>query len=318
MDERAEERRSAAIFRAAIAGSLFVHALAFFLYGLSSAEFPRLRIPIPLPTKQPDAIVTLSNAIKIEHRAHPRPQPAPHREAPPPQRPAVARPQRVAALPEAQPLPKLEVAAQPPVRTLHELAKTAPSAPPEPPKTVKTAEPKPVATTAPEGPPKQVAYAERATPSKPSRLSQAQLAQMNENFNKTLAELRRESDPLAVHGEPAAPKRYQMQMIGVDGDLRHGQGYYYQVKGWKDGGYDYYYVSYRFTWADGTVETGGVPWPIRFKPKEDPFANPGNEALAHVQLPPPLPGWKLPPGEKVGKALEMVFADELKAAESGQ
>jgi hypothetical protein len=151
-----------------------------------------------------------------------------------------------------------------------------------------------------------VAYEQRQTkPARTAQLSEARIAQMNESFNQTLAQLRHENDPLAVRPEPpSAPKRYRLQMIGVNGDLRFGQGYYYPIKSWSADGYDYYYVSYEFTWADGTFESGGVPWPIRFRPHDDPFAHPGRPALEHVPLPAPLPGWKLPAGEHVGKALQ--------------
>jgi hypothetical protein len=144
-----------------------------------------------------------------------------------------------------------------------------------------------------------------------AQLTQARIARMSEEFSRTLSQLRRENDPLAVRPQqPAAPKQYKMQMLGVDGDLHHGEGYYYPIKAWKADGYDYYYVTYEFTWADGTYETGGVPWPIRFRPREDPFRNPDTLALRHVPLPAPLPGWTLPAGEHVGKALLRFLPDQ--------
>jgi hypothetical protein len=321
MRERSDERRSSRILTAALLASVFVHVLGFLLYGLASQRFAHLRFPVALPTQQPDAIVTLSSAVTISKRAHPQPRPLPRPQAPPPRRPSRPNPQRLASVP-APPVP---VAIPRPVdqpaprsRALHELARAAPTAAPQPPVTVKaTPQPKPAPSTPAQGTSKQVAFVhhDAQSPARPSQLSQAQIAHMNETFSKTLAELRRESDPLDVHDAAAsATKRYRMQMIGINGDLKNGQGFYAPIKSWRADGYNYYYVSYEFTWSDGTYERGGVPWPIRFRPKEDPFANPGNDALAHVQLPPPLPGWKLPPGIKPGKALEAVFPDELRAA----
>jgi outer membrane biosynthesis protein TonB len=322
MDDADDERGSRRVLTVAVLGSVFAHLLGFLIFGLTTNGFARL-LPIPHPTKQPDAIVTLSHAFTISKRSHPQPEPQPQQARPQPQRPAKPAQQRVAAVPQPQPmpvpLPKPEQPAAPKTRVLHELDKQQAAATPEPPRTVKaTAPPQPLQSEAPQGPPKQAAQAQRSAQTSvthSSQLSQAQLAQMNEHFNTTLAQLRKESDPLAVHSEPpSAAKRYRMQMIGIEGDLKNGQGYYMPIKSWRDGGYNYYYVRYEFSWSDGTVETGGVPWPIRFKPNEDPFANPGNEKLAHIELAPPLPGWKLPPGEKPGKALEAVFGDALKAA----
>ena len=323
MDDSAEDRRSRRVLTAAVLGSVFAHLLGFLVFGIATHGFARL-IPIPHATPQPDVVVTLSHAMTISKRAHAQPQPRPVPNRPQPQLPAQAAQPRVAAVPQPQPvpvpLPKPERQTAPKTRVLHELAKPEESAPPQARKTVKaTAEPRPVESEAPQGPPKQAAAAARTsaqtTVTHASQMSQAQLAEMNEHFNNTLAQLRKESDPLATHPEqPTATKRYRMQMIGIEGDLRNGQGYYTPIKSWHDGGYNYYYVTYEFTWSDGTVETGGVPWPIRFKPSEDPFANPRDEKLAHIQLAPPMPGWKLPPGEKPGKALETVFGDELKAA----
>lgn len=313
MDDRDDRRRSGRIFRTAIVGSLLVHALAFFLYGVASLRLAHLRFGLAHPTPPPNAVVSISNSIKIEKRAKLRPQPRSHAAAPRP-RQQQPRPRRFASVPQPVPVPLAvpKPLAEPQTRALHELSKTLPSAAPNPPRTIKaTAQPKPVPSPAPTtGAPQRVALAQRPTQSqRQSQLTQAQIAQMNEAFNKTLAELRRESDPLRVKpDEVAGPKRYRMQMNGINSDLRHGQGYYYPLKEWSSAdGYNYYYVTYEFTWADGTLEHGSVPWPIRFRPREDPFANPGNSGLEHVPLPPPLPGWKLPPGERVGKALRDYF-----------
>ncbi len=99
---------------------------------------------------------------------------------------------------------------------------------------------------------------------------------------KTIAQARSQADPLRnVKPEPpAAPKSYRMQMQGMFGPLRRGEGYYYPIKGWHAGGLDWYYVSYEFTWDNGVYETGSVPWPIHFTPAEDPFVNGESAACA--------------------------------------
>jgi outer membrane biosynthesis protein TonB len=303
-----DEERSRWVFRAAVAASLLVHALAFLFYGVASQHVPHLRLPFARPTQPPETVVTVSNAITIEKRAKAQPEPRPQRGAASGGRAAAPAPARVPAPAQALVVPRPVVApALPPPHVLHELAKSAPSAAPNPPRTVKaTPQPKPAPTEGSPAQPQRVALAQRPEQAAaPSQLSQARIAHMTQAFNQTLAELRRESNPLAVKPQaPAAPKRYRMQMIGINGDLKHGQGFYYPIKSWHADGYDYYYASYEFTWADGTLETGGVPWPIRFRPKDDPFSHPGNTAYDHVALPGPLPGWALPAGEKVGKALQ--------------
>jgi hypothetical protein len=315
-DHGFSQDRGDRVLRAAVAVSVLVHVLGFFLYGIASRQISHVRFA-PAPTPPPDAIVTISNAIRIEKRARPRPVPRPRPPHAARPRPAVARPQSVAAVPQpaAVPRPLAQMESAPKVRALHELDKTLQQAPPNRPRTVR-------ATAAPHAVPNEqsregkasqrVAFERRRTqPSRSSRLSEARIAQMNEAFDRTLSQLRRENDPLAVRTEaPAAPKRYKIQMIGVNGDLRYGQGYYYPIRSWKSDGFDYYYVSYDFTWADGTYESGGVPWPIRFRPQDDPFVNTANPALEHVPLPPPLPGWRLPPGEHVGKALRRYLPDQ--------
>jgi hypothetical protein len=308
-----DELRSRRVFRAAVALSLAVHLIGFLFYGFASQRLAHVRLPFAKPTPPPDTIVTISNAVTIEKRAKPQPEPRPHHGATAAMRPSAAAPQRMAVVPRpvVEPRPP-QPKTVPPARALHELSKSVAGAPPNPPRTVvASAPPKPLETPVRAAEPHQVALAQRpAQASRPSQLSQARIAHMNEAFDKTLAELRRESDPLNVRPEPpAATKQYRVQMIGVDGDLRNGQGYYYPIRSWKADGYDYYYVSYSFTWSDGKFETGGVPWPIRFRPRDDPFTHPEDPASAKVPLAPPLPGWRLPPGEKVGKAIEYLDPD---------
>ncbi|MFZ1126309.1 MAG: hypothetical protein WAN59_14310, partial [Candidatus Baltobacteraceae bacterium] len=142
-------------------------------------------------------------------------------------------------------------------------------------------------------------------PAHSGRYSDEQLAQIQRDLEKTIADARAANDPLrAVPKEtPAAPKHFHIQMEGRFGDLRYGEGYYFPIRGWRSGGLDFYYVSYEFTWADGTYETGSVPWPIHFDPARDPFTNPGMGS--HTPLPPPPPGFEPPPN--LGKALRPFF-----------
>lgn len=115
-------------------------------------------------------------------------------------------------------------------------------------------------------------------------------------FEKTIAQLRRESDPVLSAAKaqapvPSAPKRYAVDFSGSFG-TPHAEGVLTPVKSWRDGPYDYYYVQYSVQYADGSTETGYVPWPIRYLPQVDPFL----QHWEHFPLPVPLHDFKLPPG----------------------
>ncbi|MGP6157117.1 MAG: hypothetical protein ACLPYS_06340 [Vulcanimicrobiaceae bacterium] len=303
MTGESETRQSARVFRIALIGSLLLHlvlALVAFRAFDTLAKITRLA---EKPKEQD--IVTISSAIRLEKRAKPIPvSPAVHarvaqRHLPLPQPPAPAQQAQPVAMVE----PKPQVAPQP---RKPELAKLAPTAPPV------------VPTEAPHHAPRvphlqHVALAEHPSavarapqePGQSGRYSDEQLTQIQHDLEKTIAEARTANDPLrAVPKEtPAAPKHYHVQMEGRFGDLSTGEGFYFPIRGWKSSGLDYYYVSYEFTWADGTYETGSVPWPIHFDPSRDPFTNPGMGP--HTPLPFPPPGF--PPPPNLGKALRPFF-----------
>jgi hypothetical protein len=298
MSAASEAGRSNRILRVAIAASLLVHLVLGLLFVLTEHELDRLLHvdrPHVRPTPPSDEIVTISSALHIEKRAKPVPVQASARSAA--RRPQTARhartapaPQQVAAVPRAAVAAPSGRAAS---RLRHELASetNAATAPPQtsPEKTVARVE-------------RPAAAARPAPASRSNKLSDAQLAKIEHDLAKTIAQSRAQADPLRVKPEaPAAPKSYRLQMHGVFGNLHRGQGQYYPVRGWHADGVDWYYVSYEFTYADGTYETGNVPWPIHFTPGSDPFVN----GLTNVQLPGPPPGF-VPPGT-LGKALRAYF-----------
>ncbi len=111
-------------------------------------------------------------------------------------------------------------------------------------------------------------------------------------FEKAIAEAKAAEDLLRVApATPEAPKHYSADMEGRDNPLRSGEGLLIPVKSWKEGGYNYYYVDYTVVFSDGTRDAGRVPWPIRYLPKDDPFAN---DYHGKIPLPAPLPGYALP------------------------
>jgi hypothetical protein len=291
--------------RIAIVGSVFVHALVLIAALFMGQQFERLLahvVPKPVPTPpQTDEIITISSAPKYAQRPTPVT----------PQRPMqVAQPQDLPRPPSRPVVPQPVAVAQPaaarPALQKHEISRDDPDAPAQPQKT----------TTAPprlERQPQQVAYEAPSRPSKPeqaqpSHFSQQQMQQFQRDFQRTIAQTRSDVNPLKVNPDPAAaPKRYRIQMEGLFGRLSHGEGIYYPSRGWRSGGYDYYYCSYQYTYPDGTIETGVVPWPIHFAPSEDPFISADDTMLRHTPLPPPPPGF-VPPGD-LGKALRGYFPD---------
>jgi hypothetical protein len=291
MTGASETRQSARVFRIALIGSLVLHLLlglvAFHAFDALS-KFARLA---EKPKEQD--IVTVSSAITLERRAKPVP---------------VSRPARVRVVRRPAPaaLPKPVAALEPkpvvvPQERKPELAQRAPTAPPAPPTQSPRQAPRHVALV--QHPPAVLRAPQQ--PDRSGRYSDEQIAQIQRDLEKTIAEARTANDPLrAVPKEtPAAPKHFHIQMEGRFGDLSSGEGFYFPIRGWRSGGLDYYYVSYEFTWADGTYETGSVPWPIHFDPGRDPFTNPGMGG--HTPLPPPPPGFE--PPSNLGKALRSFF-----------
>ena len=126
-------------------------------------------------------------------------------------------------------------------------------------------------------------------------LSRATLERQERQYEKVIAQAKADNNPLAVPSStPAAYKPYRMSFNGSDNPLRSGQGILYPVKSWKQDGYNYYYVDYTMVFADGARDQGHVPWPIRYKPNEDPFAL---HYRGRFPLPAPLPDYVLPESE---------------------
>jgi hypothetical protein len=318
VSDRADDRDGGRVLRLAVLGSVLVHALGFFLWGIASNGFANLRA-VTMPTPPP-VVVTTSNAIRIERRARPHPAPRPARPHPRLAAPSPA-PRPVAEV-EPRPLvapviPRRPQLALPQSKALHELAKSIPTAAANPPRTVRaTQPPKPEPTTPGKAASQRVALAQppqpqqRPAPSNRSQLSQAQLSHIGQDIQKTLSELRAESNPLAVRSTaaPSSEHRYRVQMVGLPGELHHAQGTCYPIKSWVAGGYDYYYESCEVQFEDGHYETQAVPWPIRYPIGHDLYHG-DLGADVTVPLPPPLAGWKLPPGQRVSDELRQYAHD---------
>jgi hypothetical protein len=259
------ERRSDRFLLVAILVSFVFHLLLALLWLLFAPRLAKLHLfPVPQPTEQ---FVTVSSAVRIEHRAVPHPQ-----------NPARAPAPRAAPRPERAP-----ERTQPPERVRREL--TAPKL---------AAQPAPPESTPPRASPAPRKIAQ-------SSLTSQKLAQLDQDFERTIAQARAASNPLSVAQEPpAALKRYPTQMVGVDGRLSGYQGLCDPIKSWESEGWDYYFVACNVAFDDGRVERQGVPWPVRFRPQADPFAGTGGR---NVPLSPPLPGWRPGPNDTIAPEL---------------
>jgi len=130
-----------------------------------------------------------------------------------------------------------------------------------------------------------------------------------QQFEKTIAQLREHSDPVVGAVRSPVPAEAQRHYsFNVAQDVQSGprqQGILEPLPGspWHDGGYDYYYVRYWAEYEDGTTETGIVPWPLRYPPAQDPF----RLGLRHIPLPLPLPDYRLPPGTVMHPLVEYCY-----------
>ena len=137
----------------------------------------------------------------------------------------------------------------------------------------------------------------REVPNAPHLTSRSTSISADEaRFAKTIAQVKAADNPLNVSSESTeqgtGEKRYSM--FSGTGDKIY--GYIKPIRSWigKDG-YDWYYVHIDVYFPNGTSESDDVPWPIRYRPDQDPFPR-GDHS---IPLPPPLPGWQLPPGTQL-------------------
>lgn len=122
---------------------------------------------------------------------------------------------------------------------------------------------------------RKVAY-NPPVPAHSETLTKSQIQAQTQMFAQTIAQARAANDPVAGAAStittPAAPKQYS---LNIEGDFGKPQpeGVLYPLKRWLDDGWVYYYVRYTAEYADGSTESGLVPWPIRFPAGADPFAH---------------------------------------------
>jgi hypothetical protein len=267
------ERKRRHVVEIAIALSIAIHML----FGLLVPWAHGLQA-IPAPHGTPPPTVALSDVVTIEKRTVPRPHPLAQKQPVQPQRataPVKPQVQQPPAPPVPQVVKKEEVAPHP---QRHELVADK-GKEPAPPK-------KPDAKL-------EVAYAQphQQPPSK-QRLpySQQQIAALSREFSQTIAQEREHANPMDVQtAPPAGLKEFKLQIQGIHSQLRSGEGIITPSRAWNQDGYHYYYINYELVYMDGQYESGAVPWPVRFRPREDVLL-----MRSRFQMPCPVPDYPLP------------------------
>jgi len=133
-------------------------------------------------------------------------------------------------------------------------------------------------------------------------LSEQRLAQIDRDLAAAIDRDRAGIDPLNVPSGPQAePKHFATEYVASlsTGDRSH-HGLCDPVQNWRDGDWDYYYVVCNVRFSDGSYQRQGVPWPVRFNPRDDPFNGTARDERALAM---PLPGWHLGPGQTVSPEL---------------
>jgi hypothetical protein len=213
------------------------------------------RFQTPLPQQSTSDFIVTSSSVRIEHRTVPEPH----------------HPTKPVVQPVPRPVP------QPHVRNLIVTPKLST---PEPRHELARNDPRAVAS--------------QAAPHAAPTIDTITLERQERQYAKVIAQAKADNNPLAVPSStPAAYKPYTLSFAGVNNHLHAGEGVLYPTKSWRQDGYDYYYVDYSVVFADGASDEGHVPWPIRYRPGEDPFVL----HYEHFPLPAPLPGYVLPQSE---------------------
>ncbi len=126
-------------------------------------------------------------------------------------------------------------------------------------------------------------------------LTQSQIQAQTLAYERTIAQAKAANDPVAgAATSKLTPSASRPTKLNIDGSFGRPQpeGVLYPQKRWVDGPYAYYYVQYTAEYADGTTESGQVPWPIRFPLSDDPFAR----HIHRIPLPGPPPDFVLQAG----------------------
>ncbi|HEY0381279.1 MAG TPA: hypothetical protein VGC72_03675 [Candidatus Elarobacter sp.] len=309
------DRRGRRLIVVALILSLLVHAA-----GGGAWEFfarrvgPAVAKLLPHPKPTPDEYVATSDAITIEKRTVPRAM----RRTPPQRPPSRPRPRRVAQAPAPQPMPVAVPTLPPPAAGVPTAEPTA--VPTYRPQRGTIHHPRAGATAAP---PRAVALNPRTTTtatkattatssSARGAFSPQQMAALDAQFSKTIAQAQRSLSDVPPQTRRAARstmKHYQLVMAGSRGDLTSAQGQCRATQTWYRGPVVWHYMDCDFIYTDGFSEHVLIPWPQQFARNDDPSDHPYK--MYPVEEPPP--GWVLPRPFAFSRLVCIFYKNECQA-----
>jgi hypothetical protein len=152
----------------------------------------------------------------------------------------------------------------------------------------------------------------QATPQAPHvhRTVTSSIERDEAGFSKEVAQLNQQNGAHAIPTiDPASQgstmKSYHFDVPSTSGGDEHGNGIITPTQSWHDAGQDCYYGRYEYTYPDGAMEDGAIPWPFCYNPATDPFKRPPHP----MPFPLPLPGYRLPPETQLPPIEKAVYDD---------
>lgn len=212
--------------------------------------------------------------------------------------PAAARPLHEDRAPTVapHPHPKPTIAPAPPPPH-HEIAHLRVHAPAQPP----AAHAKSVALELPPHPRRVAAV---PVPDTKPALSDRRLAQLGQDFSKTIADSRETLAGVqsqSEHAQIITIKHYGVAFSGIHEGMNPGDGEIFALSQQRVGDTMWYYTRYTYLHGDGTYESDDIPWPFHYPVGDDPFARHDKR----IPLQPPPPGYK--PNRPLKPILQQFF-----------
>jgi hypothetical protein len=248
--------------------SALIHLAGGGLWGFFARVFT-------LITPQPIFLASLqetpapeADIIRLERRPHGAARPAHEDRALP-------------IAPHARPLPTTAPA---PPRPRHEIAHLREHAAAQPPpahaKSVAFETPRHVKPVAP-----------APVPDNKPALSDRRIAELGQDFSKTIAASRETLAGVQAESEHAQVltiRHYGVSFSGIHEGMNPGDGEIFAVSQQRIGNTMWYYTRYTYLHGDGTYESDDIPWPFHYPLDNDPFARHDKR----IPLQPPPAGFK--------------------------
>jgi len=141
-------------------------------------------------------------------------------------------------------------------------------------------------------------------PDNKTALSDRQIAQLGQDFSKTIADSRETLAGVQATSEQAQVttiRHYNVHFSGVHEGLNPGDGEIFAISKQRIGNTMWYYTRYTYMHSDGTYEADEIPWPFHYPINDDPFARHDRR----IPLQPPPAGYK--PDRPLKPILEQFF-----------